>query len=543
MNGDITKRTAYQQIPQLKFSMRDLYAAICKHRIKAICTFLTVFSGVAAFSVLMPKTYQSQSLLYVRLGRENVRLDATTTLGQPSQIAIPASRESEIKSIVGILKSRALAEKVVDAVGASVILGEASGNGLSHQVLGEDPQYEAASSPTLAEGADGLTSPLGYIDSPDYRERAISKLSKKFSAHGLDKSDLLSLTYRARTPALAQQVVHAYVEIYLKQHAQLNHPPHAMQFLDQQTARLKSELADSEAQLELLKQETNLASPKTQRELLVTRLSRLQDELLTTEAMEGAIKSEIDVLDRSLAALSVRRVDTVTTGLSNTATDGMRQTLYALQLQEKRLSALYKASHPNLSSIRDQIAQSEAVLNHETEQRQTTTESPNRVFEELNLTRVRQESLLSSMTAKAALLRKQIDDAKQQFDVHIANELRVDKLEREVQLQDAGYRKYFENLEQARIDQALESERISNINIIQPASFSEEPVGLNILVTLVAGFLMSAAAAFGVVIVANVLDHSLKSPEDVEDSLGLPLLVSIPRLNNMQLHLPARVEL
>jgi len=75
---------------------------------------------VAIFiSFTSPMVYQSQSLLYVRLGRENVRLDPTTTLGQASSITIPNSRENEINSVVEILKSRAIAEKVVDALGRS----------------------------------------------------------------------------------------------------------------------------------------------------------------------------------------------------------------------------------------------------------------------------------------------------------------------------------------------------------------------------------------------------------------------------------------
>ena len=49
-------------------------------------------------------------------------------------------------------------------------------------------------------------------------------------------------------------------------------------------------------------------------------------------------------------------------------------------------------------------------------------------------------------------------------------------LQRELALQDAKYRKYSENREQARIDQALETNKISNISVVQQATASTKPV-------------------------------------------------------------------
>ncbi len=523
MNSETTKRGVHHPIPHVKYSFQDFYNLLCQHGTKSICAFVLVLSGAFVLCLVSPKTYQSQSLFYVRLGRENVRLDPTTTMGQASMISIPNSRESEIKSIVEILKSRAIAEKVVDALGPERILGE----GLDgEQSARSSSDMEAIRTSNLAmQKASGLFQLLGLSVPISTREKAISELSKSFVANSLDKTDLLSLSFRAGTPTLAQQVVQKYTEIYLEQHTKLNHPPHALKFLEQQTSRLADELGQSESKLKKLKQETNLASPQTQRELLVTRLSRLEDELLTTEAIEMAMKSEIEVLDMRLGSLSVRRVDAVTTGLSNPASDGMRQSLYALQMQQKKLEGIYAAKHPTLFAIRDQIAQSEEVFSKAHEERQTITESPNRTFEDLNITRLRQESLLSSTSAKAVSLRTQIDEAKSQFQTHIANELEISKIEREVQLQDVGYRKYCENLEQARIDQALEGERISNINVIQPASISDKPVGPNVLLILMAGMFCAILAAFGVVFVADAFDHSTESSKDVEEKLNLPLLV------------------
>ena len=94
-----------------------VYHALFRHKGKAAVFFVTVATAVALWTFLSPKEYRSEGKLFVRLGRENATLDPTATLGQDSIIAVPQSRESEINSVVEILQSRILLEKVVDALG------------------------------------------------------------------------------------------------------------------------------------------------------------------------------------------------------------------------------------------------------------------------------------------------------------------------------------------------------------------------------------------------------------------------------------------
>ena len=69
---------------------------------------------------LSPKTYQSEAMLLVRLGRENVSLDPTAATGQT--VNLSQNRENEIKSEMEILTSQALAEMVVDTIGYEAFL-------------------------------------------------------------------------------------------------------------------------------------------------------------------------------------------------------------------------------------------------------------------------------------------------------------------------------------------------------------------------------------------------------------------------------------
>src|SRR5207249_369056 len=118
---------------------------ISRHRKAAILFFLVVFGLVTAATLLTRKSYISQAKLFVRLGRENVALDPTTTFGQGPVVAIPPTRENELNTVIESLHSRPLIEKIVDQIGPAVILDQAAWQpgGKAAPSDGTDPQVAA----------------------------------------------------------------------------------------------------------------------------------------------------------------------------------------------------------------------------------------------------------------------------------------------------------------------------------------------------------------------------------------------------------------
>jgi uncharacterized protein involved in exopolysaccharide biosynthesis len=104
------------------------------------------------------------------------------------------------------------------------------------------------------------------------------------------------------------------------------------------------------------------------------------------------------------------------------------------------------------------------------------------------------------------------------------------KLQRELSLQEKNYRKYSENREQARIDQALEMKKISNISLIQQATAFMKPVKPRKVLNLALGFFLGLVGGLGLAFFSEYLDHSIRRPEDVEEKLQLQVFASIPYL-------------
>src|SRR5208282_6444919 len=106
--------------------LSDLWRAVSRHKMKSFAAFLLIVFLAGAAAIFVPKSYHSEGMLLVRLGKENATLDPTVTMGQDPVVTVPISRDNELNSVVEILKSRAIAEKVVDLLGPAFILGNAT---------------------------------------------------------------------------------------------------------------------------------------------------------------------------------------------------------------------------------------------------------------------------------------------------------------------------------------------------------------------------------------------------------------------------------
>ena len=516
----------------------DLMRVFFRHRRAVVVTFAVVMAATALYVFIAPRQYRSEAKLFVRLGRENLGLDATTTLGQaPPTTSVPVSREEEINTVVAILGSRGLLEKVVDTIGAETILDpiahplqETVATKAKPQPADAEPAAdpESKGAVTVALEQLGIKSPLSA------RDKAVAQLRRNVNIEATKKSNVIVLSHDGPSPKVSQQIVAKLIDFYLDEHVRMNRTPRAHQFLKEQASALKTQLAGEEDQLRSLKNATGLASPTEQRQNLVVRIGHLEDELKGNEASAVAAKAEIKNLADRLSKMSPTQVLGSAAGYPNFAADGMRQQLYTLQLKEKDLASRVTDQHVELKFVRDQIASAKKVLDGVDPSRTQTTVGPNKNYEDLRLTQLRQQATLASLDAKAATLKTQLADARHEMQILNDNEMKIAQVQRDIQILDVSYRKYADSLEQARIDESLERERISNINIAEAPTLNPEPVKPRALLTLVMGFLGGLFGGLCLALAIEYFDHSLKTSDQVERMLNVPVLASIPQVSGRQ---------
>ncbi|MEN6459148.1 MAG: hypothetical protein ABFC63_09470 [Thermoguttaceae bacterium] len=477
--------------------LEEVAVVLGRHSKAAFLCFLLIAGGVAAVTLLMPKQYRSQGKLFIRLGRENATLDSTATLGQAPIVAVPQSRENEINSVVEILQSRSLLEKVVDALGPAKILGRRS------------------SAPSM-----------------DQREDAVLRVTKGLSVEAARKSSVIEVSYAGASPGLCQSVVAKLVDVYLDEHGRINRNHGSHEFFAEQTRRLLAQLSRCERELRDLKSATGLASPAAQREQLVARIGRIEDELLQTETARTVAEARVADLRRKLAQLPDTEVSQETSGMGNEGTDRMREQFYALQVREKESQARYTDDHPKLREIRDQIAAARRLLDEEEKTRRHVTKEPNKLRRQAQSALLAEEPQLASLRAQSDQLRTQLAMVRGALRKLNGDELRLATKQREVDLLEADYRKYSANLEQARIDRQLETERMSNVSVVQPASYEPRAVRPRVLLNMLLGL---CAGVFGGLVLSFGLDQTAcfqRRAANVEKRVELSTLAAIPPLRS-----------
>ena len=205
----------------------------------------------------------------------------------------------------------------------------------------------------------------------------------------------------------------------------------------------------------------------------MNRIGSLQQESEATQSALAISRAKVQELKGKLAGMSPTLVTQETRGTSNQGADLMRARLYELQLKEQELLSKYTPTSMPVQEVRRQIEEAKALLAKEEPTRTQVTMGINTAYQELNLDLIKENANLSSSEAKANVIKTQLNGARAELTELNNTEVKMVNLQRELSLLDAKYRKYTENLEQSRIDQALMNNKMSNISVIQAATTSQ----------------------------------------------------------------------
>ena len=456
-------------------SMSNVHHFVLKHRRAMVRTFSGVMLVVIAITFVGPKKYSSEAKLFVRLGRESVSLDPTATTGQV--ISLNESRESEINSVFESLRSREVLGNVVSEVGAQVVLGKNAA----------DDKTQTAS----------LVQSLPFLAPYSYEDEAIKHLSKHLGLSHAKKSSIINISYQAQSPELARTIVTRLVDQARETHMRVNRTDGSLEFFAAQVGMLRDKVASLEAKRNELKGRAGIANLPEQIALKLRQIDELQTRLIETESSLVASTAELKSQRELLATIPETVTASETTGMPNTAIDGLREQLFILQARELELEARYDADHPLLTEIGKQV---DAVQNlFEKEPVQTQVEQQhNEVHQAVELATRNNESSVIALEAHVGALRDKLTPLRSELSELIASETQLAQLDREISIETANYIKYSDNLEQSRINQELESTNISNLNVLQQPSFSITPTSPKRLFNLSLGLVVAVVASVSV---------------------------------------------
>ena len=261
--------------PDFSFSVPFLIGALKNNIVKALITLLVTLTLCALAIIFLPRTYLSEAIVFVRLGRESVSLDPTATTG--STVQVLESRESEVNSIRDMLQSRAVLEAVVDTMGPEVVLGD------------EDLPEEFTHA-KIAPEDDVERSP---------RQQAIKMLWQELYVISERKSSVLKVGVEASSPQLAQRILQVYLDCYKTMHTNAHQTPESNEFFANQSTVLRKQWKELMHSLQESKKEAGVVSIEGAQDILKAQMVETQAQLMEVESQMRSTNAKLKKLEKN----------------------------------------------------------------------------------------------------------------------------------------------------------------------------------------------------------------------------------------------------
>jgi len=292
------------------------------------------------------------------------------------------------------------------------------------------------------------------------------------------------------------------------------------------------DIRNREADLSDFKQARGVMDVARQKDVLISQIDALQRSLDATLAQIEATRARVIAMEKTIAGRDPITVLNQVTGRENSAADAMKGRLIDLRIREADVLAKYPEGSSLraqfLAPIREGIRETEASLARESETRTEVTTGIDSALQSLRTDLDNGWVELYSLVARKDILEPQLAARKAELSAMAATEGRLQSMAGELSFVWDEYRQCWDSLQRAKTSAALDSDRISNVVVVQPATYPAVPIKPNKRLNLMLGLVVGLGAGLGLALLREFMDETLKSERDVEGRLRVPVLASIP---------------
>ncbi len=294
--------------------------------------------------------------------------------------------ESAIQSQVEVLKSREIAEAVIDKLN-----------------LTSRPEFDPASKPSVLRS---LLIAVGLKNSPtdsSIRQRVMESYFERLAVFPLQKSRVIGVDFSAPNPELAAEVANAVADAFVKlqQDAKRQSALAATEWLQQEIERLRGRVADAEQAVADYQtnhglfsvdgsgQDTSGANGVSGGNLSTQQLGDINSELARARAARAEAEARAQLVQKVLdEGGSLNSSEEV---LNSQLIQRLRERQVALRAQIAELSTTLLPGHPRIRALEGQVANLEGQIRGEAKKVLASLQTAARIAA------AREESLVKSL--------------------------------------------------------------------------------------------------------------------------------------------------
>jgi uncharacterized protein involved in exopolysaccharide biosynthesis/Mrp family chromosome partitioning ATPase len=497
--------------PRSRGDFRHLWHTVLeKLWILILCTIAGVFLSLG-YLARTPKLYQGHIVLEVDIQEPTlVRSDDGASR---MRTAFLASQDA-LRTIEQNLTNRTLLARVIRAEG----LAEDDGRALLGRTKGKapEPKKEVTSNKPVAETAlTQMEQALGG---------ALASMVKPVVRRGTRLIDLYVVN---QDPSLAQRLAEAVGREYIRNSIErrANFAQDTLRYLLEEEERLKANLQKSEAAVAEYKAKTPDAlqlgggANSNTGQNTGSRGGGVEDKLQELNSKATAAKTERMRLEGELAQIeqagdNLDELLAVPSIAIAPAVVERRRDVSQIEAALATLSQRYKEKHPRMMGARAALNEARSAL------KQTVLQQPAVLKNAIEQARATENSL-----------RAAAGDQEQAALALNKAAIGYQELARQADTDRALYESVLRQIKETDLTKGTKTNAVS---VVEHSPLPGRPVSPNPAKAIALGLLGGIAAGLGAIFGMSALDRSLKTVDQAETTLGLPVLAAIPEISRTE---------
>jgi capsular exopolysaccharide synthesis family protein len=463
-----------------------VWRAVRKHWPVSAMAAVIVMMVVAAYTAVQTKIYRASA---------SIQLDPSTPkpLGKDVQTVVDmgagdylANREY-LETQYKILQSKRVAGAVVKQFG-----------------LNRDRSFVDNVPPRAGLSGEAVT-----------EDRATELLQERLTVEPVKDSRLAFVRYEDASPERAQRILSAVLDTYISQNLDENLASvnSAVDWLRSQLDRLKGDLETSEMALQEFKEQKNILALEVddQSSVLREELRQLSSELTVVRgrreqltAKDSELKQVPEDDPRNLGAPEL---------LGSILLQTLRQRFEeAVRARDELVGEGKGAGHPDVRRAEAGVQEARAA-----------------VVAEIRNVRMSADRELAATKKEEAGLNGLVSEAQRRaVEVNLL-QIQYSRLRRERENNEKLYTLVLERTTETDLQRLL---RVNNLRVVDVPDLARKPLRPRIALMVFLALAAGIATGLGLAVVLVALDRTIKTPENVEDEMGVTCLGLLPVLDS-----------
>jgi capsular exopolysaccharide synthesis family protein len=318
---------------------------------------------------------------------------------------------------------------------------------------------------------------------------------------------ILQISYRSSNRTLAADVANEIALSYLAHTYRIRYKATASlsDFMERQLEELKAKMEKSSAAVAQFERELNVINPEQKTSILSARLLELNSEYTKTQA--DRVKKEAAYNSVQSGTLEAAQVST-----QGEALQKLTENLNDAQEKFAEVKNHYGLNHPEFKKAQSRVQELESQL--------ASTQTS---------VRERVEVEYREAVNREAILAGAVQETKAEFDRLNARSFEYQTLKRDADGDKNLYEELVRKIREAGINASFQN---SSIRVADPARPGLKPVFPKIWLNLLLAFLSSAFLAVAVAVVGDVLDNTVRDPDQVTRLMKTEVIGSLPAVKD-----------